>query len=123
MRAVLSARLLLVPAALLAAACDDSSNPIAPEEPLVVGAEAPEPNPTTGPLEGLAYWADGYLYAANVAGTVTPAAYASFNRSGGAMTVTKVAGTTGRYVARLRNLSGLAPRGHRSGTSSTLRRA
>lgn len=107
MRAIFSARLLLVPAALLAAACDDSSNPIAPEEPPVAEAEAPEPKPTTGPLEALAYWADGYLYAANVAGTVTPASFASFNRSGGAMTVTKVAGTTGRYVARLRNLTAL----------------
>ena len=47
MRAVLSARLLLVPAALLAAACDDSSNPVAPEEPPVAEAEATEPKATT----------------------------------------------------------------------------
>ena len=47
MRAVFSARLLLVPAALLAAACDDSSNPVAPEEPPVAEAEATEPKPTT----------------------------------------------------------------------------
>ena len=43
MGAVPSLRLLLVPAALLAAACDDSSNPIAPEEPPVAEAEAPKP--------------------------------------------------------------------------------
>ena len=102
MRAATSLRLLLVPAALLASACDDSSSPLAPEELPVAEAEAPDAERTTGPLEDLAYWADGYLWAATVGGTVTPVSNASFNRSGGAITVTKVAGTTGRYLARFR---------------------
>ena len=107
MRAATSLRLLLVPAALLASACDYSSSPLAPEELPVAEAEAPDAERTTGPLEDLAYWADGYLWAATVGGTVTPVSNASFNRSGGAITVTKVAGTTGRYLARFRGLSGL----------------
>ena len=107
MRAVPSLRLLVPATALLAAACDDSPNPIAPEEPLVAEAEAPAPAPATGPQEDLAYWADGYLAVAEVNGKILQTSNTSFNRSGGAIVVTKVAGTTGRYIARLRNLSAL----------------
>lgn len=71
MRAATSLRLLLVPAVVLASACDDSSNPLAPEAPPVAEAEAPGPERTAGPLEDLAYWADGYLWAVTVPGTVT----------------------------------------------------
>ena len=59
MRAFAPLRLLLVSAtALVAAACGDSFNPIAPEDP-ASAADAPTPEPVTGPLEDFAYWADG----------------------------------------------------------------
>jgi hypothetical protein len=75
----------------------------------------PRPQENAGPLEDLAYWADGYLRSRDkIASFSTPEPSHSFNRSGGAMTVTKVAGTTGRYVARFRGLSALL------GTRSTV---
>jgi hypothetical protein len=107
MRAITSLRLLVPATALFAVACDDSSNPIGPEATPIAEAEAPASEAITGPLEDFAYWADGYLMAANVDGAVVPVSAASFNRSGGAISVTKVAGTTGRYVARFRNLTTL----------------
>jgi hypothetical protein len=108
MRTATVVRLLLVPGALLASACDDSSNPIAPEEIPVAEVEAPAPEPATGPLEDLAYWADGYLRSSDkLASSSTPVPDRSFNRSGGAITITRVAGTTGRYVARFGSLSAL----------------
>ena len=107
MRALTSLRLLLVSAAALVAACGDSSNPMAPDDlPASVG-DAHAPAPATGPLEDFAYWADGYVSAGSVDGKVFTDAAASYNRSGGGITVTRVAGTTGRYVVRFRNLSGL----------------
>lgn len=107
MRAFAPLRLLLVSAtALVAAACGDSFNPIAPEEP-ASAADVPTPEPVTGPLEDFAYWADGYLWAGTVDGKVITQSTALYNRSGGGITVTKVAGTTGRYVTRFTNLSGL----------------
>jgi hypothetical protein len=105
-------------AATLAAltACADQPNPIGPEEPPVADAQAAGPEHTTGPLEDLAYWADGYLLSPSNPGSAsTPDPTSSFNRAGGAKTVTKVAGTTGRYVARFRGLSALL------GTKSTVR--
>ena len=102
MRSITPLRLLVPAVALLAAACDDSSNPIAPEE-TPLAAEAP----SDAALLDLPYWADGYLYARNEAGIVLAQSEASWSRSGGAMTVTKVAGSTGRYVARFSNLQGL----------------
>jgi hypothetical protein len=107
MRIATSLRLLLVPAALFAAACDDARDPLEPpvaEE----GLPAPAPQHTTGPLEDLAYWADGYLKSRDkLASSSTPEATLSFNRSGGRITITKVGGTTGRYVARFGGLSAL----------------
>ena len=101
MRVFPAAPLLLVPAVLLAAACDDSSNPIAPEEPPVTAAEAP--------LAGdPAFWADGYLWAGLAkSDSFAPLPELSFNRSGGAMMINKVAGSTGRYIVRFRGLSAL----------------
>ena len=111
MHAARTLRLLIVPAVLLAAACDDSSNPVAPEELPTADAEAPAPDAgrkdATGPLEDAAGWADGYIWAATVDGGLVPVSNASYNRSGGAITVTKVAGTTGRYVTRFKGLSAL----------------
>jgi hypothetical protein len=107
MRALTSLRLLLVPAIVLAAACDDSSSPLAPEEPALAAAEAPVPQQTSGPLEDYSYWADGYLWASHIFGPIAPIANSIYNRYGGPVTVTQVAGTTGRYIARFSNLSAL----------------
>ena len=103
MRVRTSFRLLLLPAALVAAGCEDNRSPF---EPPAVEEAAPPAEPTAGPLEDLAYWADGYLRLDNksVASPITNPAL-SFNRSGGAITTTKVAGTTGRYVVTFRGLS------------------
>jgi hypothetical protein len=61
MRAMTSLRLLVPATARLAAACDDSSNPIAPEEAPIAGVEAPASEAAGGTLMDLPYWADGYL--------------------------------------------------------------
>jgi hypothetical protein len=90
---------------LLAAGCNDSFSP--PEPPAVENG-VPTPQENAGPLEDLAYWADGYLLANYpTAAAHSPSSLISFNRSGGRVTITKVAGTTGRYVARFGGLSGL----------------
>jgi hypothetical protein len=107
MRAITSLRLLVPATTLLAGACDDSSNPTAPEETPLAEAEAPAPEQATGPLEDVGFWADGYLSAADVDGRMVVPSNTYFNRSGGAISVTKVAGTTGRYVARFSNLTTL----------------
>ena len=100
-----SFRLLLLPIALVAAGCEDNESPF---EPLPAEEPVPVVEPASGPLEDLAYWADGYLQATNpTAASYHPLAERSFNRSGGAMTITKVAGTTGRYIARFSGLSAL----------------
>lgn len=108
MRAARSLHLLLVPAVLLAAACDDRPDPLAPEDSPAVEAAAPVPAQASGPLEDFGYWADGYLRADPAHGTsYQPTPGLSYNRSGGAMRVTKVTGTTGRYVVRFTGLSAL----------------
>ena len=111
MRSRIAFRLLVPAVALLAAACDDSSNPIEPDELPVAEADAPAPEPASeaagAALLDLPYWADGYLFARNEAGIVLAQAEASYNRSGGGIVVTRVPGTTGRYVARFRTLSGV----------------
>jgi hypothetical protein len=71
---------------------------------------------STGPLEDLAYWADGYLHAgAPTLSAYTPLPTASWSRSGRPMNIVKVAGTTGRYVVRFPGLSALL------GTKNTVR--
>ena len=105
MRTAIAFRLLLVPAALFAAACEDSSSP---SEPSALEHEVPVPQDGASGLLAGGRWADGYLHAAQpTAASYAPNASSSFNASGGAMTLTKVAGTTGRYVARFRGLSAL----------------
>ena len=62
--------------------------------------------PVSGPLEDLAYWADGYILLGDkTAASTTANPTYSFNRSGGAITTTRVAGTTGRYIVTFRGLS------------------
>ena len=63
-------------------------------------------DPGAALLGDRAHWADGYL----VAGDPTTASYGpgpstSFNRSGGPITITKPAGTTGRYIVTFSGLS------------------
>jgi hypothetical protein len=106
-------RTLLVAAAALAAACDDTSLPYEPgsaEEPLVEEstieeAEAVEQESPIA-LSAPSRWAAGYLHAgAPTAASYAPVPYLSYNRSGGAMNVTKPAGTTGRYIVTFTGLS------------------
>ena len=107
MRAAPSLRSLLLSAALLATACGDRSDFVGPEDPPAVGGETPDPEPS-GPREDFGYWADGYLYADQpTRASYSPLSGTSLNRSGGAMSITKVAGTSGRYVARFKGLSAL----------------
>lgn len=52
-------------------------------------------------------WADGYVWADNpTAASYTPDPFYSFNRTGGAIQITKPAGTIGRYVVKFNGLSG-----------------
>ena len=107
MRAIIPFRLLVPAVALLAAASDESSSPLSPEETPDPAAEAPAPEQANGPLEDFAYWADGYLRGLTADGKFTTVTNATYNRSGGAVVVTKVSGTTGRYIVRFHSLSGV----------------
>jgi hypothetical protein len=111
MRLVTFLPLLFVPAALLVVACDDSPSPHEPpavEEDVPMLKERPVPEGGAPLLVNGTRWGDGYLLANDpLAPSYRPAANASFNRSGGAITLTKPAGTTGRYIATFRGLSAL----------------
>jgi hypothetical protein len=106
MRTHTSLRLLLVPAfALLAAGCDDA---VSPEQPPAGDDAAPL-------LAGATRWAAGYLHAGSpTSASYAPVPYLAYNASGGAMNITKPAGTAGRYVVTFRGLSALL------GTRSTV---
>jgi hypothetical protein len=112
MRTAVTLRLLLVPAALLVAACDDS--PLL-QEPSP-GEESPPLHEAQAPaLTTSARWADGYLHAGSpTTPSYAPVPYLSYNRSGGSMNVTKPAGTTGRYIVTFSGLSAVL------GTRSTV---
>jgi hypothetical protein len=100
MRTVSSFRLLLIPAALLATACEESSSPMEP--PAAPLHQEPPP------AVEMTRWADGYLRVTDPQSTgYSPAATYSFNRAGGAITIARPAGTTGRYVATFGGLSAL----------------
>jgi len=60
MRTTTSLRLLLVPAALLAAGCNDS---FSPQEPLAAEEGVPVPQDGASLLTATGRWADGYLWA------------------------------------------------------------
>jgi hypothetical protein len=102
MRTATSIRLLLLPAALVLAACEDSDSPFEPPaapEPALPAAEAP------AALAG-ARWADGYTIAARpTTASYTPEASYSYNRSGGRITIQRPAGSTGRYIVTFAGLS------------------
>lgn len=100
MRTATAFRLLLVPATLLAAACEDSSSPLEPPT-----APAPGATAETAALAEQR-WADGYatlddpkiqLY--------TPSPETSYNRAGGRITIEQPAGKTGRYIVTFAGLS------------------
>ena len=100
MRTATSLRLLLIPAALLAAACEESSSPLEPP--------ATPPRQDSPQVVAEARWADGYLRVTDPLSTgYSPAANFAFNRAGGAITITRPAGTTGRYIATFGGLSAL----------------
>jgi hypothetical protein len=115
MRRATSFRLLLLPAVLFASACDDRpdfTEPEAPPPPVEDGFSALDP--LDGRLErasvlgGRSYWADGYVAALYpTTASYTGGAGTSFNRSGGVITITKPASTTGRYVVTFTGLSAL----------------
>ena len=108
MRTTALFRLLFVPAALFAIACDDSSSPF---EPLDADEATPPAHEEAvfdeaAPLVAGSLWADGYLVTQiSKTGSPGPNPIYSYNRSGGPMTVTKV--STGRYVVRFGGLSAL----------------
>jgi hypothetical protein len=87
------------------AACADQPTPLEPQEATAVDA-APTRQGVATLLGSRAYWADGYVRAEYpTSASYSPAPAISFNRSGGAITITKPAGTTGRYVVRFSGLS------------------
>src|SRR5688572_3886014 len=104
MRRLRPNRLLFASGLLLAAGCDDS--------PLLQEPEIPEPIATAaGDAPSLANprWASGYALASS---PLTPSydlsgTSFSYNQSGGAIVITKPAGTTGRWIARFAGLSAL----------------
>jgi hypothetical protein len=113
MRVATSFRLLLLPAVLLSAACDhpDLTEPAEPA-PVEDGLPAPQPlaprQERAAVLGGRSYWADGYVAALYpTTASYTGGAGTSFNRSGGAITITKPASTTGRYIVTFTGLSAL----------------
>ena len=94
--------------ATLALACQDSTAPDAPlplsEE--AVPEEATPERPEPAALVDQTHWADGYVWADNpTAAAYTPDPYYAFNRTGGAIRITKPAGTTGRYLVKFSGLS------------------
>jgi hypothetical protein len=80
-------------------ACEGSDSPLEPSLP-------PETAPGVEAFAGAVRWAAGYLHAgAPTAASYAPVPYLSYNASGGAMNVTKVSGTTGRYIVTFSGLS------------------
>jgi hypothetical protein len=109
MRAATLLRLLLLPAALPAAACDDSGFPQEPtvEDGVPTREDAPTRQAASGLIGSATHWADGYLelHGDGISGDIPASGY-SFNRAGrGTMSVAKPAGTTGRYIATFTGLS------------------
>ena len=90
-------------------ACADQPTPLEPPtREAAVRDAAPERQDIAGLLGDRAHWADGYLrteFLVPTTQTLDP--YDAFNRSGGSVVVTKVAGTTGRYIATFNGLSRL----------------
>jgi hypothetical protein len=94
-------RLALPAAVLLLGACDDTNAPFEPS--------APAERPSTGPVAAALAtgpWAAGYTFATRpTASSYRPLDTDSYNRSGQGITITRPAGTTGRYVVTFTGLS------------------
>jgi hypothetical protein len=89
-------------------ACADQPTAVEPRKPSAVDDAVPTRQDVAALLGSRAHWADGYVRAQYpTSASYTPTSGISFNRSGGAITVTKPAGTTGRYVVRFSGLSAL----------------
>jgi len=90
-------------------ACAEQPTPVEPPTRATAARDAsPERQDVIGLAGDRAHWADGYLrteFLVATSQTLDP--YDSFNRSGGSVVVTKVAGTTGRYIATFSGLSRL----------------
>jgi hypothetical protein len=98
MRPTTSTRPLLMAAATLAAACEDSSSPFEP--PAAPVSEAPVGLPALADQ----HWAAGYAFADKpTTASYTPVLEQSYNRSGGRITIQRPA--TGRYVVTFAGLS------------------
>ena len=102
--------------ATLALACQDSTAPDSPLPSVEAEPEESAPSlPEPAALVDRTHWADGYVWANNpFAASYTPSSAFSFNRTGGAVQITKPAGTTGRYLVKFAGLSAFL------GTKSTL---
>jgi hypothetical protein len=112
MRPITQLRLLLLPAALLLAACDDPDSPFEPAES-PVPAQAPALD--EAPALAAQRWADAYLKTVDpAASSFTPSPYESYNRGGGSIKVTRPPGSTGRYIVTFGGLSNVL------GTKSTV---
>src|SRR5687767_12785006 len=90
-------------------ACVDQLAPTEPEDPPAADGDGAARQDLGPGQNSRAHWADGYLFAANPpdAGSMPPIPNLAFNRSGGAMDLTKPAGTIGQYVATFSGLSAL----------------
>jgi hypothetical protein len=89
-------------------ACADQPNPAEPQGPPTADGGAARQDLGSG-LGNPTHWADGYLTADDPTQASYPVSpFTSFNRAarfGGAITITRPAGTTGRYVATFPSLS------------------
>jgi hypothetical protein len=99
----------------LAAGCSsDLETPLSPAAPEAAGPDQPkslaELVPVRRDFGGLiadrAHWADGYVWGHSpTTASYAPVATYAFNRLGNPVTITKPAGTTGRYLVRFGGLS------------------
>jgi hypothetical protein len=106
MRTTTKLRLLLLPAALMMAACEDSDSPFEPATAPAPAAPAEVPSVDATPALADQRWADGYAVIDNPTATpFTPPSDFSYNRAGGRISVQRPAGSTGRYIVTFAGLS------------------
>src|SRR5262245_30617439 len=93
----------------LALACEDAVSPggaIVPPNDIHSAERVPTRREMGALLLGPRYWADGYAWSSNTTTPLySPSPEHSYNRTGGAITIAKPAGTTGRYIVTFSGLS------------------
>lgn len=119
-RAVLAPGGTLLLLTLLLASCDLAGPDLPIDETAQVAAEGPTWGPdgivwdaahrdapdTAAKLADRAHWADGYAWANSpTAPSYTPSTFYAYNRTGGAVEITKLTNYTGRYRVRFVGLS------------------